>query len=61
MGDVDDLRNFASETLYRVCEIFCSIVVHRGVDLVSDEEREHIIGEHLPQSQAQGQVGHRLP
>jgi hypothetical protein len=44
--------------VYTVVQISGSIVVHRGVDLISDEDREHIVGEHLPQSQAQGQVGH---
>jgi hypothetical protein len=61
VGDMDDLRNLASEMGYATPQISCPGVVHRGVDLVADEEREHVIGEDLAQTQAQGQIGHRLP
>jgi hypothetical protein len=45
MGNQDDLCDFASETVDTLSEIFYAILIHRGVDLVADEEREHVIGE----------------
>jgi hypothetical protein len=41
-------------------EIFCTILVHRGVDLVTDEHTQDVVSEDLAQAQPQGQIGHRL-
>jgi hypothetical protein len=36
---------------------FVTILVHRGVDLVADEHTQDVVGQHLAQAQAQGEVG----
>ena len=56
-----DLGDFACETVYTVAKTFRTIVIHRSVDLVADEQREHVVSEDLAQAQVQGQIRHRLP
>jgi hypothetical protein len=60
VGDEDDLRDSIYESDYTLAQVFCPGVVHGGVDLVADEDREHVVGQDLTQANAQGEVGDRL-
>ena len=56
----NDLSDRSSEVGQAFSRIACAVLVHRRVDFIGEEDREGLVGEHLPETQPYGQVRHCL-